>query len=147
MSYASSLKWLRCYLQCPWLDSPPEIPVSNYTAHSLKCSLLSFMLELPEIQGSDRDAQGPSSTAVTTCSGHCAHSLSSGQQFCRAFAHARRNTGVPNYPCSRFPSLWKPFARRLMPPHGVSSLSMSAGSVSFRSVSGVELSCFEVSES
>ena len=58
MSYASCLKWLRYYLQFPWLDCPPEIPVSNYTVHSMKCSLLSYMLEVPSILGPDKDAQG-----------------------------------------------------------------------------------------
>ena len=58
MSYASGLRWLRYYLRCPWLEDPPAIPVSNYTVHSLKCTFLSFMLEVPEIQGADKDAQG-----------------------------------------------------------------------------------------
>ena len=58
MSYASCLKWIRYYLQFPWLDCPPEIPVSNYTVHSMKCSLLSYMLEVPSILGPDRDSQG-----------------------------------------------------------------------------------------
>ena len=58
MSYASCLKWLRYYLQFPWLDCPPDVPVSNYTVHSMKCSLLSYMLEVPSILGPDRDSQG-----------------------------------------------------------------------------------------
>ena len=58
MSYASCLKWLRYYLQFPWLDCPPDIPVSNYTVHSMKCSLLNYMLEVPSILGPDRDSQG-----------------------------------------------------------------------------------------
>ena len=58
MSYASCLKWLRYYLHFPWLDCPPEIPVSNYTVHSMKCSLLSYMLEVPSILCPDKDAQG-----------------------------------------------------------------------------------------
>ena len=58
MSYASCLKWLRYYLQFPWLDCPPDVPVSNYTVHSMKCSLLSYMLEVPSIPGPDRDSQG-----------------------------------------------------------------------------------------
>ncbi|CAE7347235.1 unnamed protein product [Symbiodinium sp. CCMP2592] len=58
MSYPSCLRWLRYYLQFPWMVSPPEVPVSNYTVHSMKCSLLSYMLEVPDIRGPDRDAQG-----------------------------------------------------------------------------------------
>ncbi|CAE7194755.1 unnamed protein product [Symbiodinium sp. CCMP2592] len=58
MSYPSCLRWLRYYLQFPWMGSPPAVPVSSYTVHSMKCSLLSYMLEVPDIRGPDRDAQG-----------------------------------------------------------------------------------------
>ena len=58
MSYSTALKWLRHFLAFPWLSDPPILPLTNYTLHSLKGTLLSFALELPEISDGDRASQG-----------------------------------------------------------------------------------------
>ena len=45
-----------CVLRLPWLQNPPAIPVGNFTVHSLKSTLLSYLHELPDDIGDDRNA-------------------------------------------------------------------------------------------
>ena len=58
MSYASALKWLHHFLSFPWPSDPPSLPIMNFTLHSLKGTMLSYALELPEISDGDRGSQG-----------------------------------------------------------------------------------------
>ena len=58
MTYSTALKWLRYFLTFPWLSEPPVLPLTNYTLHSLKGTLLSFALEIPEISDGHRSSQG-----------------------------------------------------------------------------------------
>ena len=43
-------------LRLLWLQNPPAIPVGNFTAHSLKSTLLSYLHELPHDIGDNRNA-------------------------------------------------------------------------------------------
>ena len=94
------LKWLRYYLQFPWLDCPPDIPVSNYTVRSMKCSLLSCMLEVPSILGPDKTPRATTVevrenyTAVTTSWERSGRSSSSELQSWPGCGPARQHRGA-----------------------------------------------------
>ena len=49
---------LRHYLQLPWLSQPLALPELNFTAHSMKATLLSWALQVPGITEADRLRQG-----------------------------------------------------------------------------------------
>ena len=53
-----ALRWLRHYLQLPWLSQPLALPELNFTAHSMKATLLSWALQVPGITDADRLRQG-----------------------------------------------------------------------------------------
>ena len=120
MSYASCLKWLRYYLQFPWLDCPPDLPVSNYTVHSMKCSLLSYMLEVPSILGPDKDAQGHhrGSSRELYSRDDVLGALRAQQQLRAAVlagcGPARRSTEARNCRCNPFRCPLSPSARILV---------------------------------
>ena len=58
MTYCQALRWLRHYLQLPWLAQPLALPELNFTAHSMKATLLSWALQVPGITEADRLRQG-----------------------------------------------------------------------------------------
>ena len=58
MTYCQALRWLRRYLQLPWLSQPLALPELNFTAHSMKATLLSWALQVPGIAEADRLRQG-----------------------------------------------------------------------------------------
>ena len=60
MSYACMLSWLRFILNIPWKSHERKIPVSSYTVHSCKTTVLSWAAQLPQgvVSSEQRHLQG-----------------------------------------------------------------------------------------